>query len=143
MQPNNQNFNWGPTQPQFWTLFWGQPNMKSENPQHNTIGRLDDCSIVWWSNYYFDRLGIKQWTNGLASGHWKLFILFILNYKKNWKKLERILQEMHQCALGQKKFSMKENHHVELDQISHNLSLCAHPIYLNSMMQGCQIIEMQ
>ena len=60
-----------------------------------------------------------------------------------WKELKVILQGTHQCALGQKKFSLKENHHVELDQISHNLSLCAHPIYLNSMMQGCQIIEMQ
>ena len=29
--------------------------------------------IVWWSNYYFDRLGIKNFNIGLVA--WKLFVL--------------------------------------------------------------------
>ena len=42
-------------------------HVKADNLQYNTVGRWYDCPIVWWTNYYFDRLRIIQWNSGLVT----------------------------------------------------------------------------
>ena len=40
----------------------------------NIIRWWDDRSIIWWSNYYFDRLGIKQCNSKLVITYLKLVV---------------------------------------------------------------------
>ena len=43
------------------------------------MGQSFHCSILWWSSYYFDRLGIRQWNIGLVA--WPYRVLQVVCYR--------------------------------------------------------------
>ena len=49
------------------------------------MGRQYDRPVIWWSNVYFDRIGIIVWD--LALGHFKLFFTELF-----WKKIHFFTQ---------------------------------------------------